>query len=264
VRVTVNAGAVEISTKQKCDSSKRNITAGRLEGKAQASKMVNDYLDVVQRKVYEIRKQLLDTDQAVTAENIKTLLQGKEIKEDEYLLMKIFQRHNEQMTQLVGREFAPATLTRYKTVYTFTQSFLQWKYKVTDMDVTKLDYEFISEFEFWLKSVRRCNHNTTMQYLRNFNKIVNHCLRSGWLTKNPFIKFKMTDREVERTALTETELQKNDRTRIFKDAKTASAYLRCYLSANLFVHLWRPIPMNGCSKPVCIFIGVASIKISQH
>lgn len=207
VRVTVNSDVAEISTKQKCDPAKWNITAGRVEGKSQSAKLVNDYLDVVQRKVYEIRKQLLDNDHPVTAENIKTVLHGKEIKEDVYMLMKIFQRHNDQMAELIGHEYSKGTYTRYKTVYTFALSFLQWKYKVTDMDITQLDYEFISEFEFWLKSVRKCNHNTTMQYLRNFNKIVNHCLRSGWLPKNPFIRFKMTDREVERTALTETELQ---------------------------------------------------------
>lgn len=205
--ITVNRVSREVSTKMKCDPIKWNVTAGRIEGKTQYAKSINEYLDIVERKVYEIRKHLLDTEKPVTAENIKTLLIGKEIKEDAYMLMQIFQQHNDQMAKLVGHEFSKGTYTRYKTVYTFALSFLQWKYKVTDMDISKLDYEFISQFEFWLKSVRKCNHNTTMQYLRNFNKIVNHCLRSGWLPKNPFIRFKMTDKEVERTALTETELQ---------------------------------------------------------
>lgn len=46
-----------------------------------------------------------------------------------------------------------------------------------------------------------------MKYLSNFRKIVNICIRNGWLQKDPFIAFKMTKREVERTALTEFELQ---------------------------------------------------------
>jgi site-specific recombinase XerD len=85
---------------------------------------------------------------------------------------------------------------------------LQWKYQITDIDIVKLDYEFITEYEFWLKSVRKCDHNTTIKYLSNFRKIVNQCLRKGWLQKNPFDGFKMTKKEVERTALTEVELQK--------------------------------------------------------
>ena len=111
------------------------------------------------------------------------------------------------MAELVGREYAPGTLERYITSYNHTQSFLEWKYKVSDMDINKLDFEFILEYEFWLKSVHKCGYNTTMKYLSNFRKIVNRCLLSGWLQKNPFMGFKMSKREVERTALTELELQ---------------------------------------------------------
>ena len=85
---------------------------------------------------------------------------------------------------------------------------MKWKYKIADVDIDKLNYEFISEYEFWLKSVRKCGHNTTMKYLANFKKIVLRCLKNGWLQKDPFLGFNMAKREVERTALTEYELEK--------------------------------------------------------
>jgi hypothetical protein len=78
--ITVNKVSREVSTKRKCDPLKWNTIAGRVDGKTQYAKSINDYLDVVERKVYEIRKQLFDNDQPVTAENIKTILHGKEIK----------------------------------------------------------------------------------------------------------------------------------------------------------------------------------------
>lgn len=123
------------------------------------------------------------------------------------MLMEIFKTHNEQMAALVGKEYSAATLERYHTSFRHTQSFLLWKYKVLDMDIQALDYEFISQYEFWLKSTRNCDHNSTMKYLSNFRKIVNRCIRNGWLQRDPFMGFKMTKREVERTALTDTELQ---------------------------------------------------------
>ena len=43
--------------------------------------------------------------------------------------------------------------------------------------------------------------------MSNFKKIVNRCLRNGWLQKDPFLRFSMRKREVERTALTEFELE---------------------------------------------------------
>ena len=107
----------------------------------------------------------------------------------------------------MGKEYAPGTLERYKTSYKHTQSFLQCRYKSEDIDITKLNYQFISEYEFWLKSVRKCDHNTTMKYLATLKKIVIRCIKNGWLQKDPFIGFSMSKREVERIALPEYELQ---------------------------------------------------------
>ncbi len=207
LRITVNGACVELSTKRKWDAGKWNASAGRAAGKTEAAKSLNEFLDLLQRKVYEARKRLLDDDRPITAENIKTLLQGKEIDQNKYMLMEIFKRHNEEMTALVGREFAPGTLERYKTSYKHTLSFLKSRYKVSDISITQLNHEFITDYEFWLKTTRKCDHNTTMKYLSNFRKIINRCIKNGWLQRDPFINYKMTKREVERTALTEKELQ---------------------------------------------------------
>src|SRR6266542_612682 len=111
------------------------------------------------------------------------------------------------MKALVGRDYAKGTLTRYETSYKHTMSFLQSRYEVSDIDINKLDYDFITEYEFWLKSVRKCDHNTTMKYLSNFKKIVNRCVRNGKLQRDPFLGFSMAKKEVERHALTETQLK---------------------------------------------------------
>ncbi|HEY6082789.1 MAG TPA: site-specific integrase, partial [Chitinophagaceae bacterium] len=136
---------------------------------------------------------------------LKNLLTGKEA--DKKMILEIFGYHNEQMKELVGREFAPGTLQRYKTSLDHTRSFIKWKYGKEDMDIRQLNYEFISEYAFWLKSVRHCGHNTTVKYLSNFKKIVLRCVRNGWLPGDPFTGFKLTKKEVVRTALTEQELQ---------------------------------------------------------
>src|SRR5258708_11212686 len=84
---------------------------------------------------------------------------------------------------------------------------MKWKYKIEDIDIQKLNYEFITDYEFWLKSVRKCDHNTAIKYLSNFRKIVNICLKTAWMARDPFLGFKMTKREVERPFLTDEELQ---------------------------------------------------------
>ena len=62
LRITVNGVSSEICTKRKCDYSDWNNTAGRMDGKTEFAKSLNSYLDVLQRKVYEARKSLVEND----------------------------------------------------------------------------------------------------------------------------------------------------------------------------------------------------------
>ncbi|WP_257668078.1 site-specific integrase [Parapedobacter tibetensis] len=117
------------------------------------------------------------------------------------------------MENLKGVDFAPGTVKRYETSLSHTRQFIKWKYGLDDIELKKLDYEFISEYEYWLKTVRKCNHNTTMKYLANFKKIVLHCVNLGRLPKDPFFGFKLVKKEVIRPYLTSEELdtiQKKD------------------------------------------------------
>jgi site-specific recombinase XerD len=167
---------------------------------------VNNYLDVLKAKVYQYQKGLIQESKACAVETFRQKWNGVQHKAK--MLMEIFRQHNEQMATLVGHEYSAATLERYETSFKHTESFLQCKYGVQDMDIKKLDFEFVSDYEFWLKSERKCNHNSAIKYISNFRKIVNRCIRNGWLTRDPFARFKISKREVIRDFLSEEELDR--------------------------------------------------------
>ncbi|MFV5701756.1 tyrosine-type recombinase/integrase [Flavobacterium sp. XS2P12] len=88
-----------------------------------------------------------------------------------------------------------------------TIEFLQWKYSVSDIDIKHIDHSFITEYEFYLRSVRKCANNTAVKYIKNFKKIIKICISNGWLDKDPFADYKSKIREVERDYLTQEEVQ---------------------------------------------------------
>ena len=206
LRITVDGIPKEISTGRQCDPDRWNSNAGRVYGTKEDAKSLNAYLDILQTKVYEVRRQVLDKNETITAEGIRNTLRGT--NEKSKMIMVIFQDHNDELKSLVGKDFSAATLERYKTSFDHTKSFMEWKYGVSDMDIKKMNYEFVSQYEFWLKTIRNCNHNTTMKYIANFRKIINGCIRNGWIEKDPFAGFKMTKKEVIPEFLTEHEIQK--------------------------------------------------------
>ncbi|HEV2480824.1 MAG TPA: site-specific integrase [Puia sp.] len=220
LRITVNRVMKEMSIHRSCDPTRWDAKTSRsMPGKPPArrsSRMpadpcqsLNSFLDTLQAKVHEARHQLLMSGKQVTAEAVRNFVQGREPNgERPHLLLEIFQYHNDQVKALVGKEFSKGTLTKFRTVLKHTRNFLQWKYKLVDIDIRKLDYEFITELEFWYKSVQQIDHNTTMKYIACVKKMAIRALRNGWLQRDPFTGFNMALREVERAALTAEELER--------------------------------------------------------
>lgn len=208
LRITVDSTSIEISTKRKCCKESWNVQAGRVHGKTDYARNVNAYLDTLQQKVFEAKRKLIELDIEVTPHAIKDLTLGKNINKQKHMLIELFKRHNEQIKALVGKEYAQGTYQIFNRTLKHTVDFLHYYLKVSDVDINKLDYDFIKEFEFWFKSVRKCDHNTTMKYLSCFKKIIVHCVKSGKLQRDPFLGFSMARREVEKQALTEAQLQR--------------------------------------------------------
>jgi len=50
-------------------------------------------------------------------------------------LMEIFKHHNDQTKVLVGKEYAAGTLQRYETSFRHTRSFLESRFKISDIDI---------------------------------------------------------------------------------------------------------------------------------
>lgn len=214
VRLTVDGKRLEFSTKKFVEKSKWSNELSKMKGTTEEARSINSYLDLMKSKVLDAQMELIHRNQTLSIENFKSKLLGTE--ERQRMLVPIFKDHNNKIKELVGKEYAPGTLERYTTSLKHTIEFMQWKYNVSDIDITKIDHAFITDYEFWLRSVRNCANNTAVKYLKNFNKIIKLCLANDWLDKNPFANYKSKVKEVERVYLTEAEIQSI----IEKDFKT--------------------------------------------
>jgi len=205
IRVTVDGERIEFSTKRYTHPDKWSVEGNRMKGTSVESKSTNSYLDALKAKVYDYQQQLIREDEPVNVENMRNKILG--IDKRSHMLIGIFQQHNDEIKALIGKDYAAATHVRYETSLKHTEDFLKWKYKVSDIDIRKIDHEFITSYEFYLKSVCNCCQNTTSKYIKNFGKIIRICLANGWLQKNPFINYKSKMVEVERAFLSMEEIE---------------------------------------------------------
>ncbi len=205
LRITVDGKAAEIAAKRYIDPKKWDNKSQKAVGNTQEAKTLNTYLKTLEQEVYDFHYLMLKEEDFVTAESLKSKLLGTDVSTR--MLIPIFQDHNDRIETLVGQDFAPGTLERYKTSLKHTQEFLNWKYKISDIDITKIDHAFVMDYDFWLRSVRKCANNTAVKYIKNFKKIMRLCMANGWLSKDPFLGYRAKIKEVERPYLTKEEIQ---------------------------------------------------------
>jgi site-specific recombinase XerD len=204
-RITINSRRLDNSTGKFVDPDKWHSETSRMRGTSEEARSINGHLDNLKSKILNIEKILVKKDIPVNYETFKNELTGA--KERQRMLIPIFEEHNRKIEELLGIEYAPGTLERYKTSLKHTKDFLQWKYNLSDINIEKIDHAFIMEYEFYLRSVRKCNNNTAIKYVKNFHKIINQCLANGWLNIDPFANYKAKVKEVIREFLNEDEIE---------------------------------------------------------
>jgi len=204
-RITINGIRIELSTSKFVDKAKWNKEAGRIKGNSEEARLINSYLDILKNKAYETEKWMVNNDHEINAQTFKNKLLG--IEENQRKLLLIFEDHNKRMKELIGKEFSNNTFKKYETTLSHTREFLKHQYKVNDISIKRVDIAFINDFDFYLRNTKNCNNNSTIKYIRNFGKIVKQCYVNGWLEKDPFLNYKGKVKEVERTYLTELEIE---------------------------------------------------------
>jgi site-specific recombinase XerD len=228
-RITINGKRIELSSNRFVEISKWSTEAGKMKGNSEEARSINSHLDMLRIQIIDMQMELVHKKIPVTTETLKSKILG--VDERERMIIPIYQNHNDKIEDLIGNGYAYGTLERFKISLKHLQEFIQWKYNLSDISITKIDYAFVTEFEFYLRSIKKCNNNTAVKYVRNFRKIIKICLDNDWLDKNPCSRYEGKMKEVERDFLTEEELNRiynkrfsSERLTLVKDIFIFSCY----------------------------------------
>ncbi|ADF52542.1 site-specific integrase [Zunongwangia profunda] len=206
-RITVNGKRANISIQRRVNSTDWDAARGIMRGTRQESKLLNKYLDQVRSKIYTAYEDLLSENKMVTAQAIKNRYLGA----DKFYrsLQELFEYHNE----ISRHSISAHTLRHYKVTQGYLQKFLRAKFNLEDFRLIYLNFSFIKDFEFFIKSYqptdhqRKMGHNTAMKHLQRLRKMVTMAYHHEWIPKDPFVRFKSSYVKKRREFLTREELQ---------------------------------------------------------
>ena len=206
LRVTVNGVRAETSVNLKVNPKFWNAVAGRSIGDGRRDYEVNARLDTIRARVMQVHRQMELDGERITAQGGIDRYLGRDAK-PVVMLLELFREHNEKCAKLSGNGMAAGTVERYATSYKHTADFIRLVYRKDDVPVASVDHKFIKDYEFYLRTERKCGHNSAVKYLKNFGKIIRVALVEGHISKNSFANIKLKLEDVDRDFLEDHEIR---------------------------------------------------------
>jgi hypothetical protein len=170
VRVTVNASRIEFATKMNIEERLWDPIRTCAKGSTIEARRINNQLDNIKSDFICHKNDIEMHDEILTIELLRDRYLGLDTRRK--TILSIFKEHNEKCEALMNIDFAPGTVERYKTCYKHIENFILFKYKKNDVMLSEINSMFIDNFEYYLKTERKCCNNTVIKYVKNFKKII--------------------------------------------------------------------------------------------
>jgi len=202
-RVRYSDTTAQFSTK--IDVLYINWDSKRTRVKGNRKKAMNLKLETLRISIIEKYDALIKTNVIITA---KTIIDY--YKNDTLIMnsvINVFKQHNTNMKSLIGIEYSFGSYKNYKTTLKHLIKYINTKYNANDLFLNKINYDFIYNFSQFLLLHTECNHNGMMKHIQRFKKITNFCIKNNYITKDPFVGFKISFKKSNRVYINKDELE---------------------------------------------------------
>jgi len=188
-RITIDGQRIERSTGKFLNPNLWSGAGNKMTGKTELARSINSHLDKLLNDVNEAEKNLIANRKPVNYLNMKKLLKGE--RDADRTFVPIFESHNDKMLALVPTgEYAIGTWKNFRTTLQHLKDFMILKYQIEDISIQDIDFAFVMDFDFYLRTKKdNCSNNTTIKYIHNTHKIFTICLDNDWVQKDPFARY---------------------------------------------------------------------------
>jgi len=198
LRVTVDGKRKEMSLNRSIAAKRWGKNRGK--GSSEEIKILNKYLLSVEHRINEMEHELVNNSIRVTIESLMNRYNG--VEEKTHMLIEVFKYENKRIKRLVEQ----GTYKKYVTVLNHIEKYLEHQYKSSDIDIKKIDHQFVTDFDYYLRTEKNIANNSTIRIVNTLKKIVRITLDKGWIAKDPFLSYKPKKEKVETRYLTQREI----------------------------------------------------------
>ncbi|AKH96256.1 site-specific integrase [Elizabethkingia anophelis] len=189
---------------------------------------INTELSLIKNKINQAFLFLQVKDDAFDVNDIYSQFKGKTIAK-EYSLLEYYKLYLERLKKLIGIEIKQQTWDKFYYIRNDVEAFVKYYYQKGDIKLKDLDFNFISEFEYYLKTVNKHKQITINKSLQRLKKVVKQAVIQKYIVSNPFEGHKPKKVYPTIVFLNQSELDKLDTYIFVSDVltKIRDCYLFC-------------------------------------
>ncbi|GHU68069.1 transposase [Bacteroidia bacterium] len=206
IRITLNGELCQFSSKLEIEPELWDTKGSKAAGKSMEAARLNALLENLRSSLMNHYRAIEKEDVMVSPEKIRNAFLG--IKTREETLLGVFAQYNVNLKRLEGISKSKTTIEKYDRAYRRLESFMQARCNIKDIALREINYQFVTNFENYLRSDCGCGENTTAKFMQYFRTIILTAKNNGWITADPFHNYKITFKKVDRGYLSDEELQK--------------------------------------------------------
>lgn len=208
VLLTQNGVRASFSTGKAVHPSEWDRDRQRVKGRNAEVAEINNYLDAIRARLYQLEKDLSDRGIGVTPQTLRDAYLGKLDCLKEWTLMKVVEVHLEDLRAKIGESIAASTVWEYELCGRLIERYIKHRYSRNDMSIKEVKIGFISGFHAWLLKERKMKQNSATKHLKFLQKIMNIAVMNGYIPYNTLSMYKVVREPVKMEYLDESELQK--------------------------------------------------------
>ena len=204
IRITLSGDVVAFNSKLSVKPDQWDTEKGRMKSTTKANREVNMALDEMMTSIFNHYRTIERRDSVVTVEKIRNAFLGFDDRQD--TLLTLFSRYLNNAKKLEGISKSKETLQKYERCYKRLFDFMKKVYHISDICLKDMKYEFIVDFESYLRRDCQCCNNTAAKFIQTLRMIIIYAKNNGLIFADPFVNYKIRLEQVDRGFLTMDEL----------------------------------------------------------
>jgi Site-specific recombinase XerD len=146
---------------------------------------INNQLSLIKNKINQAFLLLQLQDENFNVDDIYRQYRGETLVKD-YSLLEYYKLYLERLKKLIGIDIKQPTYNKFEYIKDDLEEFIRFKFKKSDIKLKDLDFDFISEFEYYSKTELKHSQITINKAIQRIKKVVKKAVSQKHIESNPF------------------------------------------------------------------------------